>query len=294
MEFILNTNHRNLTDRQLIDDVILTAKMLNKDTLTADEYSKNGQYNCSTLIRRFGSWKQVLEQSSLKTDGHNFKCAFSKDEVVADLLNVANKLKKDSLTKQEYDNYGNYSSSTLAKKYGGWNEVLKLAGLQLNVRRNITDEEMFCEIKRIWMILGRQPTSNDMKKGISTISLQSYSRRFGGWRNALDAFINYNHADSTLHKAVNESDTLSVKKDRHNSITYKHRTNRDISNKLRFAVLKRDHYKCCICGASPAKDPSVELHIDHIIPWSKGGETTLDNLQTLCSKCNLGKSDSLQ
>lgn len=67
---------------------------------------------------------------------------------------------------------------------------------------------------------------------------------------------------------------------------------RSISPKLRYQVLKRDNFKCCICGASPAKDSSVELHIDHITPWSKGGETTLNNLQTLCSKCNIGKSDS--
>lgn len=66
---------------------------------------------------------------------------------------------------------------------------------------------------------------------------------------------------------------------------------RKIPDKLRYKVLKRDNFKCCACGASPAKDPSVELHIDHIIPWSKGGETTMENLQTLCSKCNLGKSN---
>lgn len=71
------------------------------------------------------------------------------------------------------------------------------------------------------------------------------------------------------------------------------KSSRVISDKLRYQVLKRDSFKCCACGASPAKDPSVELHIDHIIPWSKGGETVEENLQTLCSKCNLGKSDSL-
>lgn len=68
---------------------------------------------------------------------------------------------------------------------------------------------------------------------------------------------------------------------------------RKISDKLRYQVLKRDHFRCCACGASPAKDTSIELHIDHIVPWSKGGETTLENLQTLCSKCNLGKSDTV-
>ena len=70
------------------------------------------------------------------------------------------------------------------------------------------------------------------------------------------------------------------------------RSTRVISDKLRYQVLKRDNFKCCACGASPAKDPAVELHIDHIIPWSKGGETIPQNLQTLCSRCNIGKSDS--
>ena len=81
-------------------------------------------------------------------------------------------------------------------------------------------------------------------------------------------------------------------KRQNNSTTNIKKSTRAISDKLRYQVLKRDNFKCCACGASPAKDPSVELHIDHIIPWSKGGESTLENLQTLCSKCNIGKSDS--
>lgn len=60
---------------------------------------------------------------------------------------------------------------------------------------------------------------------------------------------------------------------------------------LRWHVLQRDHFTCCACGASPAFTPSIELHVDHIVPWSKGGETVLENLQTLCSVCNLGKSN---
>lgn len=74
---------------------------------------------------------------------------------------------------------------------------------------------------------------------------------------------------------------------------YKHKTSREPSMKLRFEVLKRDNFKCCACGSSPAKDPAVELHIDHIIPWSKGGETTRNNLQTLCSICNIGKGNTI-
>jgi 5-methylcytosine-specific restriction endonuclease McrA len=52
----------------------------------------------------------------------------------------------------------------------------------------------------------------------------------------------------------------------------------------------RDNCKCQICGASPAHEP-IKLEVDHIHPWAKGGETILENLQTLCTRCNGGKSD---
>ena len=64
---------------------------------------------------------------------------------------------------------------------------------------------------------------------------------------------------------------------------------RYVGDRLRFKVLKRDNFKCVICGTSPAVDESVALHIDHIKPVACGGESTLENLQTLCSRCNLGK-----
>ena len=55
--------------------------------------------------------------------------------------------------------------------------------------------------------------------------------------------------------------------------------------------MKRDNFKCCKCGRSPATDPSVVLHVDHKKAWANGGETVFDNLETLCQDCNLGKSD---
>lgn len=43
--------------------------------------------------------------------------------------------------------------------------------------------------------------------------------------------------------------------------------------------------------SSVAKNHLTKLHVDHIKPWSKGGTTEYGNLQTLCEKCNLGKSN---
>lgn len=64
-----------------------------------------------------------------------------------------------------------------------------------------------------------------------------------------------------------------------------------MSASLRYDVLKRDNYRCCICGAS--RNDGAKLHVDHITPVSKGGKTTMSNLQTLCEQCNLGKSNKL-
>lgn len=61
---------------------------------------------------------------------------------------------------------------------------------------------------------------------------------------------------------------------------------------LRYEILKRDGFRCQICGRSA--DDGIVLHVDHIIPVSKGGKTEPDNLRTLCQDCNLGKRDKLE
>ena len=60
-----------------------------------------------------------------------------------------------------------------------------------------------------------------------------------------------------------------------------------MSPSLRYSVLKRDHFRCQICGAT--QSDGVKLHVDHIVPIAKGGKTELSNLRTLCDRCNLGK-----
>ncbi len=63
-----------------------------------------------------------------------------------------------------------------------------------------------------------------------------------------------------------------------------------VTPKVRFEVFRRDGYRCQICGRTQAE--GAKLVVDHIIPVAKGGQSTMDNLQTLCFECNAGKSDS--
>jgi ATP adenylyltransferase len=61
-----------------------------------------------------------------------------------------------------------------------------------------------------------------------------------------------------------------------------------VSDHLRLRVLKDAKGKCSLCGTTKDESP---LHIDQIIPRSKHGKTEYANLQVLCSKCNLAKSN---
>ena len=55
---------------------------------------------------------------------------------------------------------------------------------------------------------------------------------------------------------------------------------------LRRRVIERDGLYCVYCD-DDLRD--AEIHMDHVIPESKGGETSYNNLQVTCRKCNLAK-----
>ena len=67
-----------------------------------------------------------------------------------------------------------------------------------------------------------------------------------------------------------------------------------MTSKLREDIKKRDNYTCNKCGVSIQDEPHLLLEIDHIVPISKGGLTTEDNLQTLCWKCNRLKGSKIE
>lgn len=63
--------------------------------------------------------------------------------------------------------------------------------------------------------------------------------------------------------------------------------------KLRGQIKERDNYRCQQCGVSTYDESHLLLEIDHIVPVSKGGQSTPENLQTLCWRCNRTKGAKL-
>ncbi len=67
-----------------------------------------------------------------------------------------------------------------------------------------------------------------------------------------------------------------------------------MTSRLRQHILERDHFTCKKCGASTSEEPNLLLEVDHIIPISKGGMTSEENLQTLCWRCNRSKGAKIE
>lgn len=286
MKFELEPYSSRIPDNLLIKDMTTVAGILNKDTLKRDEYDKNGKYHSNTIVRRYGSWAKAIEKAGLK----RYNVVISDSELIGDLVRVAKLLKKDSVTQTEYRDNGKFSPDQLKKRFGSWFEALEKVGLKKTRTLGITDEEYFENLEEVWVKLGRQPRQSDIEKPFSRYSLSAYRYRFGSFGEALESFVDYINVNGATE---NSDDTVSPKNEPIHSprMKFERRTKRSITWRMRFLVMKRDGFKCKLCGSSPANDPTIILEVDHIIPWAKGGETLIENLQTLCSKCNGGKSD---
>lgn len=203
-------------------------------------------------------------------------------ELLDDLKRVSLLLGSQRVTQKLYIQLGKFNCSTFIRRFTSWNNALKFSGLCVSNEVDISDEELFLNVLSLWQFYGRQPRRAELSKVPSRISQSPYNRRFGSWTAALELFVAY----------ANSSD---VKIDQHlkNSQKPLKYSARDPSLRLRWKVLQRDRFTCRGCGKSPAFEPNVKLHVDHILPWSHGGETVLENLQTLCEQCNWGKSNLL-
>ncbi|HEY3327326.1 MAG TPA: HNH endonuclease [Novimethylophilus sp.] len=204
----------------------------------------------------------------------------SDSDLLSDLRRVASEHSEQQVKQRTYKDHGKYGVTTVIRRFGSWNSAVEAAGLDVTVERNIPDEKLFSAIYDLWASLGRQPSYSEVQKPACLFHVATYERRFSSWRQALEAFVSYANSEAMAAPAAVETTGIVSR-----------RTTRCPDLRLRFKVLQRDHFRCCACGASPSVTPGVVLEVDHIKPWSKGGETVIENLQTLCAACNQGKTN---
>ena len=138
---------------------------------------------------------------------------------------------------------------------------------------------LVADLNRVAELLREQSVTRDQYRKYGRFSYKPFYRAFGSWNSSLK------HAELSINRRV----PLQLEE----CPAGTRRAQRLFTDRERFQILKRDRFRCKLCGASPATNPTVELEVDHIIPFSKGGPTTIENGQTLCHRCNRHKGDSI-
>jgi hypothetical protein len=204
------------------------------------------------------------------------------EELLQDLKDVSAKIGSDKPLRQaDYEMHGKYSVSVFIKRFGNWSVALNRAEILISKNTLISEKSLFENLFEVWSSLGRQPRYSEIRKPLSRFHVKSYENRFGGFRTALEKFVEF---ANQKHSGLSELPEVNSEKTK---------GSRNINLRLRFRVLQRDHFKCVLCGQSPAMTPGLKLEIDHIVPWSKGGLTIEENLRSLCMACNQGRSNVL-
>ena len=279
----------NEPDEVLLADVQTVAEALGVSWLTQKQYisfEPGRHYSPNTLTHRFKtSWNEVMKLAGLdintKRNKKNLYCP-SKDALIEDIKAVAKQLGKNTLTSSEYEQYGKYGTSCARNKFGKWENVLAAVGLDATGYHTagITDEQLLEAIYQAWERLGHQPNTRDLKNREMGYGQTTYINRFGSWKGSIIAFkeyVQYRQGNIKIAKASHVT----------------HKTSRTASKKLRAQVFERDQSTCQNCGANEETKPGVKLVLDHIVPYSKGGETTYENLQVLCRRCNINKNNKI-
>lgn len=291
MKFELQTLEE-YSDEALLSELRRVTEELNGERLTRKRFSLLARVHPSTLEKRFGNWRLALDKAGISETIAPRNKVLTREMVTQALEKFIAENPGKSVTEQYIAKSLGFYRGAIIRQFGKWETLLAETGLTpVPYGRRYTEEECFENILQLWTHYGRQPHFEELKHPPSTVKPKAYIHRWGGWRAALSAFV----------KKINEPSLLVTDLRPQNEPTLARETAdtmqivpRSISLGLRYKILSRDNFRCVICGASPAKDVGVDLHIDHIYPWSRGGQSIEENLRTLCAKCNLGKSDKVE
>ena len=286
------------SDAAVLEELRRVATSLGAERLTRKKFDEIGRVHSSTLTNKFGSWAAALDLAGISESQAPRPKFLTRASVMSALRMHITEFPGKPITMNEIaDRLGIYRT-TIANKLGKgeWEGCLAEVGLRpVPMGRRYSDEECYENILRLWTHYGRQPNFSELNQPPSEVGSKAYVGRWGGWRAALGAFIEFvNRREVSSSDEILGNSIETNVPDGPADCPMRIASPRAISLSLRYRVLLRDRFRCTICGRSPATDSGVELHIDHIVPWSKGGKTVEENLRALCLECNLGKGAKLE
>lgn len=283
----------------LIIELQRVAKLIDQRIISHSKFKEHSPASISTFVRRFGGWGKALDAAGLSDRYSGFQVTekmldqrsrtSTHEDIIIELKRIAKKLKKTTLSRKDLlDNSSQISYQVVLNRFTSWKSALDAAGLSVSIMgRRYTEKEYQENLLNVWTHYGRCPKSWEMNLEPSTITKNAYINRFGSWGNAKNTFI------KTINNQVEITppEPQLPKPSKNLTPPMKKEDSRNIPISLRYKILRDSHFRCSSCGNSPAIDRNCVLHVDHILAFSRGGKTQENNLQALCSTCNIGKSN---
>ena len=285
------------TDEALLTELHRVAALIPGQALTVAVFRKHGRVSRKIYNKRFGGWIEALNAAGLArqssdvvpTRGATPSRKLSNAEVLGMLSELAGRLGMSELTSAHIEKHLPFTSHVLRTRWGTTQAAFEAAGLNPSpLGRRYTDEECYRNLLNVWTYYGRPPKYLEMGMPPSEVGGKAYIRRFSTWNKALAAFVE--RVNAGMAPSATAADPVPEQPPTGRLAGIGEDT-RAIPLGLRFRVLHRDRFKCVLCGDHPARNAGCQLHVDHILPWSKNGKTCEDNLRTLCAQCNVGRGN---
>jgi hypothetical protein len=277
---------RRFSDDELLADLQAFAAVFAPHESTMANYRSwnRRRFHDHTICAQLGGWIEALRRAGVKYAAHGSKGP-TREEVEADIRRFA---KVTPVAERTWATFRSWrgrrvSAHSVKQHLGPWHAALTALGIEVPGRsRSVrhSDEELLAPIERVWRWCGRYPSALDFRKysavhndGISNAAIYY---RFGPVRPFLAAFAEWKQGRMTMRDLLLFGDTERARRE-------------PISPGLRHRVVHAANSTCACCGRSPANTRGLAVHVDHIVPVSKGGSDDVSNLQVLCADCNLGK-----
>ena len=170
------TKKHNITEDEFITE-FKRVKVLLGHAPKTHEMRKYGNIAPNSYKRIWGSWTGFL----IKMGEPHQKRSITKNELIECYLKLKKQLKKGSLTQQDMNNCGDFSSSVYIRRFGSWNKFLKELGEEFNINTDISKEDLISDYYRVKLKLGNKKLSaSDLRKH-GNYSLSVYLNRFIKW-----------------------------------------------------------------------------------------------------------------
>lgn len=287
-------------EASIIAEIQRVATRLGPAPITQDAFQEVARVSPSTCVRRFGGWREALAAAGLEDRYAGRPIsermrdqrarALTREDIIAELQKAARKIGRDTVTRKDVLRHTQLGERLILNRFGSWQTALEAAGLKLSPHgRRWTEEDYFENLLAVWTHHGRAPKYAEMNDPPSKITKGAYAAKFGTWGKAKLAFVERVNADLSHVERPRVTPEPPVPTPKRES-----RNTESLRIGVRYQVLRRDRFRCVLCGRSPATDLGCVLHVDHVHPRALGGTNDLDNLRTLCEACNVGKGARIE